>query len=53
MLKQVDKRIAALATRLAGDKLEQVLTLAQSLVETEGKKPGRALADALETYKLV
>lgn len=53
MLDQVDKRIAKLVTKLAGDKLDVVLIHAEDLVLLQGKKPERALADSLETFKLV
>lgn len=52
MLNVVDWRIAQLVTRLAGDKLDIVLLHAEDLV-AEGKQPERALADALEKFKLV
>lgn len=52
MLNKVDPRIASLVTKLAGTKLDIVLIRAEDLTK-EGKSPERALADALETFKLV
>ena len=52
MLKMVDKRIAQIAKDLAGDKLDIVLLHSEELMAT-GKKPARALADALEKFKLI
>jgi hypothetical protein len=49
---KVDPRISAMVSKLAGDKIEDVLLLAWELTES-GKQPERALADALEKYKLV
>lgn len=53
MLNKVDPRIAELVTRLAGDKLDVVLIQAEDLMLIEGKKAERALADALELFKIV
>lgn len=52
MLDKVDKRIAELVKKRAGSKLDQVLATAEQLVTHLEKKPARALADALEFYKL-
>lgn len=52
MLNTVDKRIADLTKRLAGDKLDVVLIQAEEYLLL-GKKKERALADALEKFKLV
>jgi hypothetical protein len=48
----VDGRISAMVKQLAGDKLEEVLFQAEEYIEA-GRYPERALADALEKYKLV
>lgn len=53
MLKNVDKRIVAIVIKKSGDKLDQVLTQAEDLMLIQGKTAERALADALEIYKLV
>lgn len=52
MLDSVDKRIAAIVKKQAGDKLDVVLITAEDLVLLAGKKPERALADALEKYRI-
>ena len=52
MLSKVDKRIAALATKIAGDKLDIVLIRAEEFI-ADGKQPARALADSLESFKLI
>jgi hypothetical protein len=52
MLNLVDARIAELTVKLAGDKLDIVVIKAEDLMAL-GKKPERALADALEAFKLV
>ena len=51
MFDKVDFRIRALVEKLAGDKLDIVLIAAEDLVK-EGKMPERALADALQRFKL-
>jgi hypothetical protein len=53
MLTTVDPRIAAIVTKVAGEKLPQVLEAAEYLVEFDKKTPARSLADALEKFKLV
>lgn len=53
MLNKVDPRIASVVKNLAGDKLDIVLIQAEDLMLLEGKTAERALADALEIYKLV
>lgn len=52
MLDLVDPRVAELTRKLAGDKLDIVLIQAEDLV-AKGKSRQRALADALEIFKLV
>lgn len=52
MLSKVDKRVAALAAKLSGDKLDIVVLHANELI-AEGVTPGRALADALEKFNLI
>lgn len=52
MLETVDPRIAALTRKLAGEKLDIVLIQAEDFAR-QGKSTERALADALETFKLV
>lgn len=53
ILSLVDGRIAKLVSRLATDKLDLVCIHAEDLVLLKGKSPERALADALESFKLV
>ncbi len=48
----VDKRIAELIAKLAGDKLD-IVTLKADELAAEGKSYSRAYADALEAFKLV
>lgn len=52
MLNRVNPRIAELVQKKAGDKLDIVLLQAEELV-AQGKTMERALADALEKFKLV
>lgn len=49
---EIDSRILALAQKLAGDKWDVVQIQAEDLVK-QGKSTERALADALEMFKLV
>ena len=49
-MNKVDRRIEALVQSLAGEKLPQVLEMAE-LLHFDGKKAERALADALEKHK--
>lgn len=51
MLEKVDKRIAEIVKKQAKDKLDLVLIEAEDLMKT-GKDCGRALADALEKYRI-
>lgn len=53
MLDRVDPRIAEIVKKKAGDKLDIVLVQAEDFVLLEGKSDARALADALEKFKLV
>lgn len=53
LLNEVDQRIGAMVRRLAGDKLGSVVFHAEDLILLQGKQPNRALADALETFKLI
>jgi hypothetical protein len=53
MLKTVDPRIADMTKRIAGDRLGAVVEFAEDLILLKGKTTERALADALEKYKLV
>jgi len=48
---KIDRRVRALATDLAGDKLPAVLNEAARFI-SEGKSVHRALADALHLLKL-
>jgi len=50
---KINPKVYALFTKLAGDKLEVVRATAVTLAAETGKSPERALADALELYKLV
>lgn len=52
MFNKVDKRIMEITVKLAGDKLADVLSQAEDLMLIEAKDAQRALADALEIYKL-
>jgi len=53
MLNTVDPRISAIVRRLAGvEKLPAVVDYAEDLILLNGKTTERALADALEKYKL-
>lgn len=51
--KPTDPRIEAMVVKKAGEKLDLVLTHAEELMVTQGKSHERALADALENFKLV
>jgi alpha-D-ribose 1-methylphosphonate 5-triphosphate synthase subunit PhnI len=54
VLRTVDRRIAAIVKNLAGiEKLGAVVSYAEDLILLQGKTTERALADALEKYKLV
>lgn len=53
MLTKVDPRIAQVVKNMAGDKLDLILIQAEDLMLIEGKSAERALADALDIYKLV
>lgn len=52
MLSKVDPRIASIVKSKAGDKLDKVLEAAEYFEEFDKKTPARALADALEQFKL-
>ncbi len=49
---KVDKRIQAMVEKKAGEKINDVVKIAQELITSQGKKPERALADALEILKI-
>lgn len=53
MLSKVDPRIANMVKKLAGDKLDVVLIQAEDLMLLHGKSTERALADALDVFRLV
>jgi hypothetical protein len=48
----VDKRIVTIVEKTSGDKYSKVVDAAIELC-LSGKKPERALADALEQFKLI
>ncbi len=50
---KTNNKVFDLYTRLAGDKFETMKPTVESLVNEQGKSFGRALADALETHKVV
>lgn len=49
---EIDSRIWELFKNIAGDKGDNCILLASDLV-AQGKSPERALADTLETFKLI
>jgi hypothetical protein len=53
LISELDPRIAAIVRRVSGDKLDQVVFYAEDLILLQGKQPNRAIADSLETFKLV
>jgi hypothetical protein len=51
-VESVDKRITSIVQKTSGDKYSKVVDAAIEMC-LSGKKPERALADALEQFKLV
>ena len=52
-LEAVDGRILKLTEKFAGDKHQKVMEAAVLAITEQGKSAGRAIADALEQFKLI